>query len=281
MEDFNLFYDNSSIYVSGLLPEVDYLLQMEADNTSNTMYDEETPHGWSAVQKLFIDKDSNITVINWNGSRGDGDRTDQELPPGSIETDRQNMPDKSAESKPIQAVTDTETIISGTLLNQLMKLNPDTVLFEKGGTSLYIPNDFLESLNLSENDILSVTIKSVNKNEFYFGIAKNGQPLNKLTKISVQFPTSLSISKNDLFCYDQDGSFISEVKPDSELGIVNLTISDTGTFYIEESPGYSTGRHDFSEPKLQACISDQEIILLLCIILFTLFNVIKIKKRSA
>lgn len=281
VEDFTLFYDNSSIYISGLLPEVDYLLQMEADNTSNSMYDEETPHGWSAVQKLLIEKDSNITVLNWNGSRGDGDRTDQELPPGSIETERQKMPDESAESKPIQAVTDTETIISGTLLNQLMNLNHDTVLFEKDGTSLYIPNDFLESLNVSENDMLTVTIKSVNKNAFYFGIAKNGQPLNKLSKISVQFPTSLSISKNDLYCYDQDGSFISEVKPDSELGIVNLTISDTGTFYIEESPGYSTGRHDFSEPKLQACISDQGISLLLCIILFTLSNVMKIKKRSA
>lgn len=278
-EDFNVFYDNSSIYIGGLISEVNYLLKMEADNSSNSISEEQTPDGWSAVQKLFIEKDNNITVMNWNGSRGDGDRTDQELPPGNIETENQNMQDETAEAKPVQAVTDTETIISGTILNQLMKISHNTVLFEKNGTSIYIPNDFLEGLNLSENDMLAVTIKSISKNSFYFAISINGKPVNKLTEISVQFPTSLSISANNKYCYDQNGSFISEAKSDSDLGIVSFTISDTGTFYIQESPGSSSYRHVANESKLQSYITDQGVNSFVFLIFFFLSYIIKIKKH--
>lgn len=278
-EDFSVLYNNSSIYIGGLTSEVNYLLQLEADNTSNNISEEQTPNGYSIIQKLFIEKDNNITVYNWFGSRGDGDRTDQELPPVVIETENKRKPDITVNTKPIPSVTNTQTIIPGTMLNQLIKLNHDTILFEKKGISIYLPKDFLENLKLSENDILAVTIKSISENSFYFGVTVNGKKLNKLTKISVQLPTGLSILKKELYCYDQNGSLVSEAMSDSDLGIVSFTITDTGTFYIQESPDTTSIRNASGKPRLQSCMTKPGMISFLFIIFFLLSYVTKMKKR--
>lgn len=143
----------------------------------------------------------------------------------------------SAASVPSERVSDSATVLSGLRLRVLTAQEGDFVLFEKHGVRVEIPDAFLESLGLRDDQLLSVTISHPAGDVFALALSVDSTAVTAPCDMLVCLPWTGESA--GLACFDASGAFVSEAAPDGPDGTLTCTVRGSGTYRIAAAPGQS------------------------------------------
>ena len=170
----------------------------------------------------------------------------------------------SATSVPtVTSVPDITPTLEGTSANRetpyllghelaLMMKNLGAARFSAETIMLEIPDDAIESLELSDTDRLLVTILPLNHNGFSIDILKNDIAVTALSSLQISMPYQPAENTTPVLM-DENGEKVASGDYEPSTGLVSYTIQETGTFYIvdEDIPLQKTFTDDtFTETEL-------------------------------
>lgn len=96
------------------------------------------------------------------------------------------------------------TSITGERLRIMAESNPDFISFEHNGAVLSIPTKYLLSLNLSDSEVLIISIRKTSKNTFDISISNAGQPLTTIPDSKLtdkEQNSSIKINKTGVYTF--------------------------------------------------------------------------------
>ncbi|MEG2073335.1 MAG: hypothetical protein RRY54_01070 [Angelakisella sp.] len=215
----------------GLHINLDYLT-LHTDYWFRVLYE---GNRYSNTLHVYL-KDKNF-IYEVGGSGGDRDGGDQEgnrLPPLLQPAPDTSDDDDSSVSPVLETVTESSTILSGARLNQLT-VEGGTMLFEKHGVAIELPSSLTNSLNLSAEQLLELTLLRPAEDTFSLAILADGKALTALPRTTVRLPWAAEATQK-LECVNLDGAHSSEGIYEPASGTVRCTISETGAYRIRAVP---------------------------------------------
>ena len=143
--------------------------------------------------------------------------------------------ESNAASTPSESVTDSSTSFTGEHLNTLIEVNPETIYFEKQGVLVNIDSQFLKSLNLLKNDILTVALNMVGSYGFNLELLVNDTPIDELPEMEVEFPVDLKDSNSlDLTHIEATETSIPACNYNEQFSTASYHINEAGTYILTE-----------------------------------------------
>ena len=143
--------------------------------------------------------------------------------------------ESNAASTPSESVTNSSTSFTGEHLNTLIEVNPETIYFEKQGVLVNIDSQFLKSLNLLKNDILTVALNMVGSYGFNLELLVNDTPIDELPEMEVEFPVDLKDSNSlDLTHIEATETSIPACNYNEQFSTASYHINEAGTYILTE-----------------------------------------------
>ena len=143
--------------------------------------------------------------------------------------------ESNTDSTPSESVTDSSTSFTGEHLNTLIEVNPETIYFEKQGVLVNIDSEFLKSLNLLKDDILTVALSMVGSYGFNLQLLVNDTPIDELPEMEVEFPVDLKDSNSlDLTHIEATETSIPACNYNEQFSTASYHINEAGTYILTE-----------------------------------------------
>ena len=143
--------------------------------------------------------------------------------------------ESNIDSTSSESVTDSSTSFTGEHLNTLIEVNPETIYFEKQGVLVNIDSEFLKSLNLLKNDILTVALSMVGSYGFNLELLVNDTPIDELPEMEVEFPVDLKDSNSlDLTHIEATENSIPAYNYNEQFSTASYHIDKAGTYILTE-----------------------------------------------
>lgn len=144
----------------------------------------------------------------------------------------ETLPNNSEETASLtEILTDSNTTISGARVKILITQNPNWILFEKHGISVNIPTSFFKDLNMANDDLLSVTIDSVDNTTFELSIKLNDDTITSIPGTKLYFP--FADSEISYICVNSSNNSKTAATYDDISKTLQFYISSTGTYHIQ------------------------------------------------
>lgn len=229
----------------------------------------------SNVIKLVPLTDNNSTGDGMGGDRDGSDTDDGTLDKPLVQTPPSDSGSSSSDSKSSSAgvqmsqsaasVRETESeppavyehidrntlTISGSRLRMMLSPNADIIPFGWNGISLEMPASFIETLALSDTDMLSLTLTHEDKLAFSVFLTVSGTEIKELPSSLIRIPAQMPEGKYSLL---RSGETIP-VEVSYENNCAVFSIIQTGRYLLKDVP---VTAEDIKVPDLSEKASSKE-----------------------
>ena len=226
-----------------LEPEQDYYFYIEYEGSKSNILHITSQNGKLVYEPINVNNSrdgstyENSELPNSNPLPNDTTLPDFDpIPDNVIPDDALNQGNSSdSNTADYEAVTDSSTSFTGEHLNTLIEVNPETIYFEKQGVLVNIDSEFLKSLNLLKNDILTVVLNMVGSYGFNLQLFVNDTPIDELPKMEVEFPVDLKDRASlELTHIEEAEDTIPASNYNEKFSTASYHINKAGTYILTE-----------------------------------------------
>lgn len=223
--------------------EQDYYFYIEYEGSKSNILHITSKNGALIYDPINIDNSrdgsnyENSEFPNSNPLPNDTKFPDFDSLPSNLIPDDASNQDTASDSNTAdsEAVTDSSTTFTGEHLNTLIEVNPETIYFEKQGVLVNIDSEFLKSLNLLKNDILTVVLNMVGSYGFNLQLFVNDTPIDELPEMEVEFPVDLKDQASlNLTHIEEAENAIPASNYNEEFSTASYHINKAGTYILTE-----------------------------------------------
>lgn len=211
--------DVSAAYISG---DID-----GGDNEQQELSDYTTPTESSVKRKHSNNK--TVSTVEQTIAAAEESTTEQTTtaPISELES---TQTENDIEPPVIEEITPNKTTISGSKLIEAVKTQGDYITFEKDGTALELPPDFVKDSNITPNDSVTVEIKRDDKN-ISLNVEVNNEPVNNIEGSRLRLSDKTEeIKKNE--------ATIKDTSDDDRYS--EFEIDEAGTYTAETDNGQNS-----------------------------------------
>lgn len=183
------------------------------------------------------------------------------------------VPTVSPTATPIPPSLRAEPYLLGSEVLQMVD-NAGCARFSNQEILLSLPAGTIEELKLEDTEQILVTLKSIDKYNFFLDIKRNGEPITILGNMQVTLPYAPKDASSQLVLVDSNGNELTRGNLSESQGLITFTLNQTGVFSIQEHIGTALLPPDetVTQQFPWSVVITASLVLVFAVVLFILYR---------